>query len=100
HRELSVLHPEIERGALSIEQVRGKTINVWAHKVLAVRGDGFDVETKVGPFHVTWAQPPSPGDYVTLRGTFVEPRHLVASAIQINTGYRWKRGLNYGLSSV
>jgi hypothetical protein len=101
HREIGGLHPEIESGAVAIENVRGKTIHAWALPILGATGDGFDVETKVGPFHVTWPSPaPAPGQYVTLTGTIVEPRHVVASAIRVNTGYRWKRGLNYGLSSA
>jgi len=101
HREIGELHPEIEHGALLMDPVRGKTIHAWAHPVLAVTPDGFDIDTKAGPFHVTARHPfPSVGQYVTVIGEVVAPRHFAASAVQVNEGYRWKRGLNYGLSSV
>jgi hypothetical protein len=100
-RRISEIHPDLRLGASSVELVRGKTIHGWARKVLAVTPDGFDVETSVGPFHVTYPDPgPRVGDYVSFVGEIVALRHVVASGIQINTGYLWKRGLNYGLSSV
>ena len=101
HREIGELHPRIESGAVGMEGVRGRILHAWAKRVLGAGGDGFDVDTDVGPFHVTWPHSrPEPGEFVTFTGTIVEPRHVVASAVQINTGYYWKRGLNYALSSV
>jgi hypothetical protein len=100
-REISELQPEIEEGAVRIDHVRGRSIHVWAREVLRVTSDGFDIDTKIGPFHITCALPaPQVGQYVSLVGEFVEPRRLVAREVQVNPGYPWKRGANYGLSAV
>lgn len=99
--EISELQPDIEAGAIQSDRLRGLTIRAWAYKVLAITGDGFDIQTSVGPFHVTSSTPPPRvGGYVSILGEFVEPRHLVARRVQDNPGYLWKRGLNYGLSSL
>jgi hypothetical protein len=100
-REISELQPEIEEGAIRIDHVRGSLIHVWARRVLTVTADGFDIDTKIGPFHVTSPFPaPTVGQYVSVVGEFVEPRHLAARGVQVNAGYLWKRGTNYGLSAA
>ena len=100
-REIGEIQPEIEDGVVRMERVRGVTIRAWARKVLAVSDDGFDIGTKVGPIHVTSALPaPEVGQFVSIVGEFVRPRLLAARAVQVNTGYLWKRGLNYGLSTA
>lgn len=100
-REIREVQPEIEDGVLRIDQVRGKSIHVWASKVLALRSDGFELATTVGPFHVVSAgPPPGVGQYVSLVGEFVEPRCMATREVRVNAGYRWKRGLNYSLSGL
>jgi len=99
--EIGDFRPEIEAGALGTPLVQDKTVHAWARTVLAITADGFDIDTKVGPIHVVSAPPsPSPGDSVSVVGRISGPRQVVASAVQVEEGYLWKRGLNYGLSSL
>lgn len=98
-RELSELRPMIESTAGPIEGHRGKGVSFWAKRVLAVRPDGFDVQSKVGPIHIVAASPyPKAGDYVSAVGRIVERRRIEATATYVNQTYLWKRGLTYGVS--
>jgi hypothetical protein len=99
--EISDLVPEIEVAVAETTTHLKKPVHVWAHEVLAVSSDGFDVRTKAGPVHVVSSfPPPKPGDYVTFAGQIDAPKRVVASAVRIENGYLWKRGLNYGISSL
>ena len=100
-QDLGEIHPKIEAGALDLPELQGKSVHVGAHTVLAVTMDGFEVESNVGPFHVSSTTPaPQVGDSVSFVGRFAGPRRVVASAVHVEEGYLWKRGLNYGISSL
>lgn len=99
--EFGKLHPDLEAAAADIREIRGKTVHVWAHPVLALVPDGFEIGSDVGAFHVRSPSPaPRVGDRVSLVATVLGPRRLAASRVKVEDGYFWKRGLNYGLSSL
>ncbi len=101
NRQIGEILPDIELGALGSPSVLGKSVHLWARQVVAVTADGFDIDTKVGPFHVQSPFPlPAVDDYVSFAARITGPRRVVASAFEVNHGYLWKRGLNYGLSSA
>lgn len=100
-REIGELYPDVDLLGGGFDHHRGKTVHAWAKPVLAARPDGFEIETRNGPLLVTgFPLAVRPDDRVSFTGRVVGPRHVAASVARINESFLWKRGLNYGLSSV
>lgn len=101
NRELAEIHPDIQYAAAETDLYLGKMVHAMGHRVLAVTPEGFDLETGAGPVRVAGRVPsPKPGDHVTIEGRIAAPKRIEASALRIDEGYLWKRGLNYALSSL
>lgn len=97
-REVGKIHPQFERAAVWFEVLQGKEITAWGHRVVGRAPDGFDMDTRVGPFRVLSPLRPEPGNYVSVRARIVGPRTLQALSIELNDGFLWKRALNYIVS--
>ena len=95
---VSELHPDVEQVAVFTDDLRTKTFSFWGKKVLTADAAGFEIPSKVGPIRVLTSNPPPVGAYVGAIARAKGPRTLMASYIQINAGFEWKRPLNYVLS--
>ena len=90
--------PQVERVAVFTEDLRGKTVTFTGRKVLTADAAGFEIQSRVGPIRVLTSTPPPVGAYVSASARPTGTRTLMASSLQINAGWEWKRPLNYGLS--
>mgnify|MGYP001612325226 CR=1 FL=1 len=99
-RDFKEIFPDVEGVILKPEAFAKATIHLWARPVLSTADDGFFIQTKGGPFHVTGPLRPSVGDYVSLVGRVTGSRRLEASKARIQEGYLWKRPLTYAVSAA
>ncbi len=99
-KDFSAILPDAEGATLQAGGLLGKPVYLWDQKVLSADDDGFTVNLKTGPFHVSSPLRPRPGDYVTLTGRITGPRRLEAVKARVLEGYLWKRAANYVLSAA
>ena len=99
-REFSRDFPSYKKAPVYFEEIRGKTVDLWAKPVVAHAPDGFDITTDVGRFRVISPDRPPVGERVSLVARVAGPRTLEAGAVQRNEGVLWKRPVNYIVSIV
>ena len=92
--------PDVERTALDWRPFRDHVFHLAAKKVLSADATGFEIGTKVGSMRIQTATPPPVGVYVRVNARPVGPRTLEPVALEVLTGYDWKRPLNYVVSVV
>jgi len=98
HQDIPVRAPAIERLALSWEAFRDRTFHETARRVQAADAHGFQFGTQVGPMRLLTETPPPVGSFVSFTAWRVGPRTLQVVALDVHTGYTWKRPLNYVIS--
>lgn len=100
-RDFHALQPDIERTTYEAERIAGRETLLWAETVTAVHADGFSFATKAGPVRALSPLRPKVGDRIHGVARFTErPRVVEVARARVMEGFRWKRGLNYGLSSL
>ena len=98
HQDITLRQPPVERVALSWEALRDRTFHNIAERVLAADDRSFQFKTQVGPMRILTDSPPPVGSYVSFNARPVGPRTLQALALDVHSGYTWKRPLNYVIS--
>jgi hypothetical protein len=98
HQDITSRQPPMERVALSWEALRDRTFHQTAQRVLAADDRSFQLNTLVGPMRLLTDSPPPAGSYVTFKARPVGPRTLQVLALDVHSGYEWKRPLNYIVS--
>jgi len=98
HQDITRRQPPMERLAISWEDHREKTFHQTAQRVQAADGQGFQIATTVGPMRLLTNMPPPVGSFVTFNARPVGPRTLQILALDVHSGYAWKRPLNYVIS--
>jgi hypothetical protein len=98
HQDITVRFPPVERVALSWEALRDHTFHLTGQRVFAADAQGFQIGTQVGPLRLLTDTPPPVGSYVTFNARPVAPRTLQILAMDVHSGYTWKRPLNYIIS--
>lgn len=98
HRKLSARFPQVERVALDPDALRGRVFHLQGQQVRSADAQGFEVGTSVGPLRLLTPTPPPAGSFVTVNARAVGLRTLEVVEMNVHSGYRWKRPLNYAIS--
>jgi len=97
-KALEETQPDIERVAVFSEQLKDHTLYVSNKTVVGTDSTGLRIQTDVGPMHLQTPQRAAVGDIVSALARPIGPRRMEVIRLQVNEGFRWKRGLNYAVS--